>query len=134
MRIISTFKDYYDSAQAFGNDASLTFVRKTRVLKDSDADLNDWELDGFGDMNSPSCPEFHWHASRRYGRIHYEKIVVGFCGKRYLLYKIDGMIYSGVIEFFEAVDNGKSVNNYSESYYGSDSKKEAREVCRAVKS
>ncbi|GMV90634.1 MAG: hypothetical protein AMXMBFR82_04120 [Candidatus Hydrogenedentota bacterium] len=33
MRIISEFKDYYDSAQGYGMDPALTYVRKTEVFE-----------------------------------------------------------------------------------------------------
>ena len=34
MRIISKFRDYYDSAQGMGIDDHLTFVRKQEVIED----------------------------------------------------------------------------------------------------
>lgn len=68
MRIISDFKDYYDSVQSLGQDRSLIYYRKTKEV--------------FSDA-------FPWIGSSHYlSSINYESFIIGFCGKIYPLIKI----------------------------------------------
>jgi len=112
MRIISKFQDYYDGVQAYGHDGSLTFVRQKREyhfkygIEEGKAPHG--YPKGLNDHYAPDTPSFgkkSWegHANGMY--------LLGFCGKVYFTYLIDGSIYTSVPDFFRAVDRGTSVDN-----------------------
>jgi hypothetical protein len=74
MKIISNFKDYYDSARMYGEDPSLIYKRFSRIFS--------WtlsQIQKFEDVWKfySSIPEGHsWHNQP-------EAVVLGFCGKLY---------------------------------------------------
>lgn len=72
MRIISSFRDYYDIPLAFGQDADTVYVRKTFALG--------------GQLAKPFIPTERLDSLERTGR-HYlmrtEPFVVHFCGQRF---------------------------------------------------
>lgn len=73
MRIISDFKDYYDSVQSLGQDRSLIYYRKTKE-----------------DSVFPGI--FPWTGGNRYFQLSsfiYDCFIIGFCGKIYPLLKIE---------------------------------------------
>jgi hypothetical protein len=76
MKIISTFKDYYDSAISF---ASLVYDRKTviRPIKETR-----------GNTVEPKYPHIRW----LYGT-QSEALIIGFCGKLYPCIKVVDQFY-----------------------------------------
>ena len=118
--------------QAFGHDKSLTFVRHTRILDpDKDEDKSEWILKGLGTLNAPRPPSFDKIGYNNWSRRSYygdgQLTIVGFCGKKYILYDIDGRIYTSVTEFFESVDKGTSVDNFEPiDCFGDRAKKKGR--------
>ena len=76
MRIISKKSDYYDSAQAFGQDQSVLYMRKERKVT-----LVSEELDILKDVirYRPGHSGTDWAGST---------IFVGFCGKIYPIFKM----------------------------------------------
>jgi hypothetical protein len=84
MRIVSKFRDYYDSAQGYGADPKLAYIRETKelTLKEpywsqrmgpDDRKLNA-AMNWFRDKLPPSYT-------------YYDRGVVGFCGKAYPFYR-----------------------------------------------
>ena len=73
MRIVSTFKDYYDGVQAMGQDAGVVYVREQskKISKELPEKIN-WQ-----------CYYYH---KQYFSPIVYR--VVGFCGKLYPLIEI----------------------------------------------
>lgn len=80
MRIISKFRDYYDSAQGMGIDDKLTFVRKQEVIKD--VDLSDKILSLFKAL--PRCLRFSCSGSS----YRVERSLIGFCGYLYPVFTL----------------------------------------------
>lgn len=74
MRIISKFKDYYDSVQAYGQDSNLVYLRKQEeiILKEDEELISEMLKD------IPSFPSVYkaWHSSNKIS-------IIGFCGKLY---------------------------------------------------
>ena len=87
MRIISTFKDYYDIGQAYGADPSLVYARETREATVESTRLvrgSAWDsVDGWLDR---------YRYQPQYGNRNYPDHtglmprVVGFCGRLYPLF------------------------------------------------
>jgi hypothetical protein len=73
MRIISKKNDYYDSAQAFGQDQSVIYTRKGTSYE-----INPKEL----------LPEFKFYSSRLAG-IEINTNLIGFCGKIYPVFNFE---------------------------------------------
>jgi len=78
MRIISKFKDYYDNAQAFGQDQSMVYHRITTEIELSETAIPE-EL--FRNIRSVSIGDNRDEYSAEF-------ILVGFCGKIYPIVKI----------------------------------------------
>ena len=68
MRIVSKFKDYYDSALAYGHDETLTYVRKQEEVP-----FNDESIEKALNI-CPSFRDSHYRCT---------PFLVGFCGKFY---------------------------------------------------
>lgn len=88
MRIISKFKDYYDSALAYGQDDSTGYMRQTRVIVREDLvpqrDLNDAFRQLGVSLPSLRCrqPEgWVWREGPDMG-------VLAFCGRAYPFYAL----------------------------------------------
>lgn len=76
MKIVSKFRDYYDSAQGVGIDKTLVYVRKPRKLKLSKAE--DALIKGMR-ANAPRHDE---ERQGRWAKDYWTNIfIVGFCGK-----------------------------------------------------
>lgn len=69
MRIISDFKDYYDSVQRYGQDQTLMYIRETKKEK----------------MNKSVFPELKTYLIRddAVSFVYYKMRVIGFCGNLY---------------------------------------------------
>jgi hypothetical protein len=99
MRIISKFRDYYDSVQAHGVDMSLVFQRKTLLyavdesrptLERLYADMEGTKFDGGIDSSAPGMEPFmkpndsikYWSNGSRWGdfECYVREMVVGVCG------------------------------------------------------
>jgi len=79
MKIISKVKDYYDNGMLYGIDEKVVFVRTVDVDRNKIEYLN---------HNFNELPSSHrnWRSN---GKIYYNPIIVYFCGKTYIGYKID---------------------------------------------
>ena len=96
MRIISPFKDFYDSGMAFGQEAEPVYVRKTEVIRKVD-DKTAWiNLPNFG--SGYSLPPIKHERSGNYGYIN--KSTLYFCGQAYSFYIIE----KGVNHFITSFD------------------------------
>lgn len=74
MRIISTFKDYYDSSVSFGVDPTLVYNREKVVRPIKEVKGNSVE---------PKYPNIKW----LYG-VENQCFIIGFCGKLYSCVKV----------------------------------------------
>lgn len=99
MRIISKTNDYYDSAQAYGQDQSLVYVRKNEAIRlDEVLDVIGVQLDQSGKYHSFARPFLkhlgyeipdHLRRSSYYLRVDYNtnirirRYMIGFCGQWY---------------------------------------------------
>lgn len=77
MRIISSFKDYYDSGMSFGMDPKLIYVREEKEIL---VDKNDKVQKEFLDNHNLFRHTYHSHN------------ILGFCGKVYPLYSFGSRI------------------------------------------
>jgi len=70
MRIISKFRDYYDSAMGYGIDTTQVLIRET-------AEVGKVDEESVWDHSSPDWIRHSFDSQD----IHYSEFVVGFCGK-----------------------------------------------------
>jgi hypothetical protein len=98
MRIISKFKDYYDSIQAYGSD-DITYVRHTEIQ------LARWRDCPQGHFSTHGAPRLSGSKNLTIGFTYY----LIFCGRIYIIYKIANRYYTSVPQFFKAVDERTSV-------------------------
>lgn len=114
MRIISKHKDYYDNAAPWGNDDHLTFVRHLKTLGRAPINLHSSEdkklaaslRSMIGVLNAPRAIRLDSDYPYKDNRF-----IIGFCGKKYIGWKIEDKCYYSLPDFFKAVDNNKSVNS-----------------------
>jgi hypothetical protein len=82
MRIISKFKDYYDSAAGMGIDKELVYLRKTEVIKKVEI--------GFEPVGwyvvSITMKQMHQSLGTAYHAIN--KCILGFCGRSFPVFNI----------------------------------------------
>jgi hypothetical protein len=78
MRIISKFKDYYDTVQAYGQDDICVYHRVTNEFDITDKKTNDLVKEYFGMI--PYLP---------YDMTEGKRVLLGFCGKMYPVWKIN---------------------------------------------
>jgi hypothetical protein len=99
MRIVSDFKDYYDCIQATGQDQTLVYVRKPKLVK-----LGAWPWPLCGAAAS------YW---RRNDNLSFSQRMIGFCGKVYpvIIAKVVGSIPE-VKSFCYTIDD---VNKFMEA-------------------
>jgi len=101
MRIVSNFRDYYDSALCYGADPNLLYVRTEQVFE---RDLYSRDVKKYfpGDMDDILQPVFSLLAgmpeeisipARRLCRIQITSKIIGFCGVLYPAMDIDGVTY-----------------------------------------
>ena len=102
MRIISDFKDYYDSALSFGSDPNLIYMRKEEVLE-FEARWTDGKLHMPRGLDQALRVPLEFvrqlpHAFRKRERCTYRYLeipittkVIGFCGHLYAAIEIDGI-------------------------------------------
>jgi hypothetical protein len=87
MRIISRFRDYYDSARAWGADPKLVYVRHTETAKKYRED----DPRGLRQILKPvmdnwdSVPGLGWQS--RYDSGSLQAFLIGFCGQAYVRFK-----------------------------------------------
>lgn len=89
MRIISKFKDYYDSVQALGTDTNSVYVRKEELAIFKRSNTFNKITAAKEDLKLSKI--IYGDPSRYYSQNNYfisEEFIVGFCGKVYLGFKI----------------------------------------------
>ena len=108
MRIISDFKDYYDSAQSFGSDPNLTYVRKQESFE-FESRFSPYEdrknrmprqLDRTLSLPLELIKRFPHVIVERIGRLEANELeipitvkLIGFCGTLYPAIEIDGTTF-----------------------------------------
>lgn len=99
MRIISKFKDYYDSARGFGYDPSLVYVRHTETLEFSEEASTLSSSFNKARVLLATMPSWHYY---------FRRVLLCFCGQAYPVYmfqdyygKPDKPLYSywDIVEF-----------------------------------
>jgi hypothetical protein len=89
MLIASKFRDYYDTASAYGIDKTCVYVRDEKTL---DVQGNHWQSEPYLLVDSNRIPlgKLPSPDTKRTAYYDYEfhKIVVGFCGELYPLIKV----------------------------------------------
>lgn len=125
MRIISKYKDYYDSVQSMGIDKSVVyqrFNRKSTFLKPPNFDkvINELYLKPFGSIIYDKS-KYTWGAKDVYLS---QFFLIGFCGKLYLGYNFkhnqdNKTLYSAnsVLEFINQI---KTKHNQKELFFNID--------------
>lgn len=103
MRIITKFKDYYDSAAAFGADSSIVYLRREHEEEIGDVDL--------------LIRNFEAHRPKsRYGAKYYRFRfgAVGFCGNIYpfVVIRLNGVGYNSTNNFVGYFYDLQSLRNY----------------------
>lgn len=83
MRIISPFRDYYDTAQSFGADHTRLFLRKPEVLATAQSQVPAELRNTFGHVRAWTDP--NWYAARA---------GVVFCGKLYYALRLGASSYA----------------------------------------
>jgi hypothetical protein len=88
MRIISKFKDYYDSAASTGIDMTQVYLRETKVIDNLGADNVYSEI-----LKSAPCASQFRHYSFRNSNNKWsvKTEILGFCGKIYPLFIFESM-------------------------------------------
>ena len=90
MRIISKYKDYYDSVQSMGIDQSIVYERfkkETKFLKPPNFDkfINKLYLESFGEIICDGSREPDVSTTLYSSQV----FLIGFCGKLYLAYNFE---------------------------------------------
>jgi len=99
MLIISKFRDYYDTAIAFGVDKTIVYKRETKIIEDTSFNYPEREI----------CV-----GNERY---HYYKRVLGFCGEIYPIievitgYNATAYIYNKEDLLQHAIDNNIPISD-----------------------
>jgi hypothetical protein len=104
MKIISHWKDYYDSARGYGIDPKLVYVRKTRVF-----DI-DYPYNSKNRNNQREYSAAYQITSLLPSSSFTERGWIGFCGRCYPFYWFNGSAYYSYKKLKDAV------SNYSELY------------------
>ncbi|MCC6699695.1 MAG: hypothetical protein IT365_28990 [Candidatus Hydrogenedentes bacterium] len=113
MKIVSDFKDYYDSAQAFGTDPSITYVRtcesfeyETSVYRDDDRRermprhldrLLQVPLDILKRLPRRLVEKHKWHSNTL--EIPITTRLTGFCGYLYPAFEVSGQTFYSTDQF-----------------------------------
>lgn len=95
MRIISSFKDYYDSCLAYGADTKLVYVRNTEERYYNKTDLG--PLSRILDMVQ-IMPAIE-------GDINLSRGVIVFCGRAYPFWDYEGTSYYSFDKLYKAISN-----------------------------
>lgn len=114
MRIISDIKDYYDSAQAYGQDARLVYLRKEQVVSLPSASYSLEACDlppelNFVDALARSCPaQVSWRPGWPVRQVTIGSGWVLFAGKLYpfaLVYQENTGVAQGQTHYFYGFDD-----------------------------
>lgn len=94
MRIISNFRDYYDSAQATGQDQTLVYKRfvKEQKCESSKFPAYSLELYSYGYGNSLELYSYD------YGNLGGDISTIGFCGKIYCVIRLEVSAVDGLLD------------------------------------
>jgi hypothetical protein len=95
MRIISNFKDYYDSVNSFGQDLTLVYTRK---------ESSRYIVEVKGNTALPEYP----HIGYLYSDIQYYPMVIGFCGNLYPCVRFEG---------YTIIYNREEIRDVKRSWY-----------------
>ena len=105
MRIISDFRDYYDSVQAAGQDRSLVYLRKPVEVRYS----------GPAPQEPYPFPVTEaLRIAREYPDLYLKNFTVGFCGRIYPVILVDG---SGTADSEAYCYNVEEVDAYVTTYF-----------------
>jgi len=118
MRIISDFKDYYDSVQGYGMDPALVYVRKQEQFSVEIRPYEDrkaWMPPGmeeaiqvpFEILTKLPTPLVEWDGKWRTTRVDIDVTVklIGFCGRLFPMIEVDGKTFHST----EKMEAGLSV-------------------------
>ena len=132
MVVISDFKDYYDCAQAYGQDKSLVYKRFQKVMElDQDSINSSWEfiLKQSGNKKAITFPTYYqseWLIKSDFLKV--KQFTIGFCGKIYGLLIIEKNTHSSEIKSkfcYNIEDVDKFVkDNFKNRFYQSFCQKE----------
>lgn len=100
MRIISKFKDFYDSAQSMGIDKSIVYERKFESIaykkpSNYDSIINSLIFHPFGSIFFNNKKDYLWNNKSKYSN---EVYLIGFCGKLFLAYNFLDIAEGEIIE------------------------------------
>lgn len=106
MRIISKFKDYYDSVRAYGEDRDLVYVREER---DPSEEVSQDVYDTLHRL-CRRIPDFGWTADQ--APLSQEGLI-GFCGHLYPVWNFDGWALTEDALLKQLQDTSQDSFNYS---------------------
>lgn len=132
MKIISDFKDYYDTACVYGIDPSIKYVRKSVI---EDVDMRRTGSDSYSSelaekireamqlfLDIPSSVNLSGY---KFGTNDWGKVLIGFCGKLYPAVEVNGKFFydydsflSAAIEYIRKViepNNSRKEENFLKS-------------------
>ena len=106
MRIISKYKDYYDSASGFGVDTSVVYSRQEKML-DGRSDSQDYQQ--YNDILAACEKMTHRdHFQNMYIHSNYDRVYVGVAGKIYVGLKFRVQPEHGKeVTLFEVIDEDR---------------------------
>lgn len=118
MKIISNFHDYYDSAQAFGQDQSVVYMRKTEVIKEAD-EKNDQVAAIFREFEKHIDTIERMRKSVRTKKgilfMLWPKVFL-FCGKTYPCVMIEKSVPNSIKTEKTFMYDEESIKSYFENY------------------
>ena len=134
MRIVSPFRDYYDGVQGLGFDPDLTYARCPKEIYLGSAPevvqkAHAAYLEGVPD-HLPLLGEGRWVAGRGV-----REVVVGFCGKLYLVYKVRGTMCASADDVVKALESWRDEKQARDTRYPAFylSKEDRRRVTADIK-
>ena len=113
MRIISKFRDYYDNVQGMGSDQTDVYLRENKEAMGEDlvqyAGLNE-SLEKI-----PHSLSYSWKSGQYEEHYRLYPVIIGFCGKTYLVYRYEAP--NETLHFYNADEVDAFVESYLDKEY-----------------